>query len=310
MIQDCWNSTKGKPLLPRLTDCATNLNRWGKDLALRFRRDIRLTKQQMEYYREGTDDSSFAAFTASREKLLLLLQHEETFWRQRAKHFWLSERDLNTKYFHGVANGRTKWKHIDRLKADDGTWQETNEALAATAKAYFAALFTAQGSHVEPVVSSLESRISAEDNAQLTSPFTKEEFRLALFNMNPNKSPTPDGFNPGFYQKFWDLLGDDIYSTCATWLAQGVIPEEVHPTNIVLLPKKDCLETMRDLRPISLCNVLYRLLPKTLANRLRKVIHKVIGEEQSAFVRNQSIVDNILIAFETIHYMKTKQRTK
>ncbi|CAN0863338.1 Transposon TX1 uncharacterized 149 kDa protein [Linum grandiflorum] len=205
MIQDCWNSTKGQPLLPHLTDCATNLNRWGKDLALRFRRDIHLTKQQMEYYREGTDDSTFAAFTASREKLLLLLQQEETFWRQRAKHFWLSEGDLNTKYFHGVANGRTKRKHIDRLKADNGTWQETNEALAATAKAYFAALFTAQGSHVELVVSSLESRISAEDNAQLTSPFTKDEFCLALFDMNPNKSPGPDGFNPGFYQKFFGI---------------------------------------------------------------------------------------------------------
>ncbi|CAN0915231.1 hypothetical protein LINGRAHAP2_LOCUS29006 [Linum grandiflorum] len=47
LLQECWDSTMGQPLLMCLTECATTLNRWGRDLALRFRRDIRLTKRQM-----------------------------------------------------------------------------------------------------------------------------------------------------------------------------------------------------------------------------------------------------------------------
>ncbi|CAN0866452.1 hypothetical protein LINGRAHAP2_LOCUS9287 [Linum grandiflorum] len=75
--------------------------------------------------------------------------------------------------------------------------------------------------------------------------------------MNPNKSPRPDGFNPGFYQCFWDLIGDIIFAACSSWLVQVTIHKEILHTTIVLLPKVTTPESMRDLRPISLCNVLY-----------------------------------------------------
>ncbi|CAN0875371.1 hypothetical protein LINGRAHAP2_LOCUS10794 [Linum grandiflorum] len=78
-------------------------------------------------------------------------------------------------------------------------------------------------------------------------PSTKEEFRAALFSMYPDKSSGPDGFNPGFYPQFWDILGDDIFSTCSSWLQSSHIPREVQSTTIVLLPKKNVVETMKDL---------------------------------------------------------------
>ncbi|CAN0903097.1 Transposon TX1 uncharacterized 149 kDa protein [Linum grandiflorum] len=301
-IENQWHHSAGEPFLHRLNACANALHVWGRELALRFRKQIRNKKQQMENHRDGTDPLSFEAYTKSRDELLLLLQQEETFWRQRAKHLWLVDGDLNTRYFHGVANGRHKRKQIDRLLDDAGNWQETNEELANTARSYFMALFTSQGSNPDPVTSAVSPMISSADNDALTKPFSKEEFRNALFAMDPNKAPGPDGFNPGFYQRFWDLIGDDVFSTCNSWLEQVHIPKAVRPTTIVLLPKKDVPESMRDLRPISLCNVLYRILAKTLANRFRRFIHKVIGEEQSAFVRDRSIVDNVLTAFESLHF--------
>lgn len=110
-----------------------------------------------------------------------------------------------------------------------------------------------------------------------------------------------------FYQRFWDICGVDVIAACKKWIDDGVIPQEINDTNIVLIPKCDNPSSMRDLRPISLCNVIYKILAKTLANRLAKVISVCISEEQSAFISGRSIVDNALIATELLHYMKCKR---
>ncbi|CAN1746948.1 LINE-1 retrotransposable element ORF2 protein [Linum perenne] len=128
--------------------------------------------------------------------------------------------------------------------------------------------------------------------------------------MDPNKSPGPDGFNPGFYQAWWPKLGTELFTTCARWLETSSIPRDVNTTNVVLIPKTDKPESMRDLRPISLCNVAYRILAKILANRLREVIPGLIATEQSAFIKGRSITDNVLVAFESLHHMKRIQRAK
>ena len=67
---------------------------------------------------------------------------------------------------------------------------------------------------------------------------------------------------------------------------------------------------MKDYRPIALCNVNYKILAKVLANRMKKLLPRIISHEQSAFVSRRSITDNILVAFEIIHHMKRKSKGK
>lgn len=75
----------------------------------------------------------------------------------------------------------------------------------------------------------------------------------------------------------------------------------------MLVPKCERPKNMKDWRPISLCNVLYKIVAKVLANRMKQFLPDVVFEFQSTFVPGRSIFDNVLIAFETIHHMKRKR---
>ena len=88
------------------------------------------------------------------------------------------------------------------------------------------------------------------------------------------------------------------------------IPREISNTNITLISKVKSLEFITDYRPISLCNVVYKIVSKVLANRLRVILPIVVSENQSAFQAGRVITDNILMAFETLRYMKHHQKGK
>ncbi|OMO52016.1 reverse transcriptase [Corchorus capsularis] len=111
-----------------------------------------------------------------------------------------------------------------------------------------------------------------------------------------------------YHLRFFSVVGNDVTDFVLDFLNNGSPLSNVNHTNIVLIPKLDSPRFAKDYRPISLCNVIFKIVSKVLANRLKDILPELIGENQSAFVPKRMIYDNAMIAFETIHFMRNKRR--
>lgn len=126
---------------------------------------------------------------------------------------------------------------------------------------YFLQLFrsSAQGD-VQQLLHAVQPCVTEEMNAKLLAESTSGEIKIALDNIGDLKAPGPDGMPAVFYKKFWESVGGQITSEVLAFLRGGPMPEKWNETFIALIPKVQMPERVTDLRPISLCNVLYKIV--------------------------------------------------
>ena len=103
------------------------------------------------------------------------------------------------------------------------------------------------------------------------------------------------------------MIGNDISTAVLAFLNGGEMTDVVNSTILVLILKVRNPQDFTQFRPISLCNVLYKICSKVIANRLRLILNEIVSEEQSAFVPGRLITNNVLVAYECIHYLKRKK---
>ncbi|XP_039129019.1 uncharacterized protein LOC120265197 [Dioscorea cayenensis subsp. rotundata] len=145
--------------------------------------------------------------------------------------------------------------------------------------------------------------ISQNDGESLIAEVSKKEVFYALKSLPSGKSPGPDGLNSEFYCFFWNDLGDSLFEAISYFFNNSVIPNSWGQTFITFVPKKPNPHSVTDFRPISLCNVCYKIIAKILAIRIKNVLPKIIGRERCGFVSNRSPFDNIIALQEVVHSM-------
>lgn len=233
-------------------------------------------------------------------------QDEERYWRKRSREQWLREGDMNTAYFHNVVKGRKIRNNILMLKDGQGTEFFSDGAKGDITVEYFSDLFMSSNPvDLESLFEGFHGKVTAEMNKMLTKEVTAEEIRKAPFSIKGRSDPGEDGITGVFYQQYWHIVGNHIVEEIQRFFRTSSLHNGWNHTQLCLLPKVSKPDTMKDLRPISLCSVQYKIISKLLSERMKPVMPVLISDTQGAFVSDRLIYDNIIVAHEMVHGPRT-----
>ena len=131
--------------------------------------------------------------------------------------------------------------------------------------------------------------ITEEENVDLCSLPAEKEILEALASLGSTKAPGPDGFTALFDKKYWNQVKSDVLVCIEHYFTNNRLPRGQNHSFIALVPKLSGSHIAHQFRPISLCNMVYKIISKILANRLKTLLPKIISPLQSAFVLKREV---------------------
>jgi hypothetical protein len=236
---------------------------------------------------------------------------EEEYWRIKSRSLWLKAGDRNTSFFHRQYRARLSMNHIVEIKTVEGQVCKGFNQVKVAAETHFRNLYRegTQSNDEEAVdfLSNIPSLISVEDNAILYRPTSEEEIINVIWSMDADKATGPDGFTIHFYKSCWHIIKDDIHKMISGFMKKAKVGGGTNSTYLALIPKDSNPDSFARFRPISLCNAFYKILVKLLANRIKRLLKRLISSPQVGFVEGRHILDNVIQVQETIHSRKQRK---
>lgn len=172
----------------------------------------------------------------------------------------------------------------------NGTWSKNFQQLNNIPLSYFQILFASKGALLHVLNNIQISSISHNDFLSLSKPFTAEGIKKTVCSLGAWNAPGPDGILMGFYKEHWTLIGDNITTLALNFLEGKNNLHQLNHTDFVLIPKTKNPQKPEDFRPIGLCNTVYKIISKTLINRLSQNLSKVIDKNHGTFLTNRGLL--------------------
>ncbi|XP_057774769.1 uncharacterized protein LOC130993749 [Salvia miltiorrhiza] len=314
-VKNSWKEPIGVscPLLKimvKLKRLRTSLKRWNKEVfghvdvgINQFQAALERVQQRIAV--EGYSAPLFDKEVEIQARLGTMLLRKDLLLKQKSRIRWLNDGDRNTNFFHNSIKVRRKQLHLPQLNID-GTDSFDQDEIAAHIVSYFSTLFSdSVATHVttDDVRNLVNNSVSQTHNSLLTSTPLDEEIKAAVFDLGGDSAAGPDGFTGIFFQHCWEIIKADICLAVRTFFIKNYLPQGLNSNTLILIPKKEVVTTVADLRPIVLSNFFFKILSKILASRLSSVAADCVSQNQFGFIRGRLIHDCIMIGSEGVNCM-------
>eukprot|EP00253_Pinus_taeda_P010428 PITA_10428 len=267
----------------KIKETTAALKEWVKTPPNTFTTHRKETVQQLADLQWEMEDKDITTHELEKEQIAQIpsfssFRKEEEFWRLKSLSLWLKADGTVAKGFAQVKE--TAETHFQRLYTEDGTGDEaiSNDFL-----------------------SQIPSLVNEENNSNLMKPFTKEEISNVIWDMEPNKASNLKGFSAHFYRSCWTIIKFDLLRMAKDFQKMAKVGGSTKSTFLALIPKEVNPATFDRFRPISLCNVSYKILAKFPTNRIKPLLGKLISPNQGGFVAGRHTLDNVILVQESMH---------
>ena len=221
----------------------------------------------------------------------------------RSRVNWYEKGETSSKYFHNLEKRKAKEKLWEGILDRDGNYKEGTENVINRQVEFYKELYSkgeTSDQAQQKFLSNISKTLSVDSKEHLDKDITFEELGYSVQNMKQNKSPGPDGITSEFYQTFWPLIGPIFHKIINKAFVEDEMTFTQYQALITLLYKKGIREDVKNWRPISLLNCDYKIITKILSNRLRKVMHELINEDQRGCIKGRHSHDCIRILIDVI----------
>ncbi|GAU22700.1 hypothetical protein TSUD_138230 [Trifolium subterraneum] len=289
IVLDCWNTdVTGCPMFvlsKKLKILKDKLKIWNKECFGNVHEYVKTAEQRLQQIQEQIQNSGHSDALLEEQKLANIsfedaLNRQEAFWQEKANLNWHLEGDRNTKFFHRTAKIKSSTKYINSLQDGD------RDSLL-----------------VEEVIPTL---VTDEINALMTILPSHDEIKVAVFALNKDSAPGPDGFGAFFYQHYWDIVKNDVINAVLEFFTTSWILPGFNSNIIALLPKSPEAYSIDQYKPIAMANFKFKVISKIIADRLASIMPSLISEEQKGFIHDRNIKDCLCTASEAANLLQTR----
>jgi hypothetical protein len=269
--------------------------------------ESKLAQIQMQIQDHGHSDALMLEEKLASSELEDALIKQEAFWQEKARLNWHLEGDRNTKFFHRITKIKNSTKPI--LSLHDGETVITSQNLISEhIVSYYKKLFCSNSVLQDSLLAEevIPPLVTDDINALLTVLPSHLEIKSAVFALNRDSAPGPDGFGAYFFQHYWEIIKHDVIQAVLEFFTTSWILPGFNSNIIALLPKSPNASSIDQYRPIAMANFKFKIISKIIADRLASLMPNLISMEQKGFIHGRDIKDCLCIASEAANLLHNK----
>ena len=308
-----------KYIIDNLENCGSAINTWEtlkikiKDFSISFakyyHKDINKKIWGLEKQISDIENSSSLDINMNRKRELEnqlneIIDTKSKGAQIRSRANWVNEGEKNTKYFLSLEKKNQSNNVITKLNTENGIVSSESDVLKEMCS-FYEKLYTSKSINdvdIDEYLSDDVPNVDENDKILCDSFPTIDECKEAVLNMKSNKSPGLDGIPAEFYKCFWSSLDRHFYDALKEIYTNKEMSFSQRLSIITLIHKKDSKSMLKNYRPLSLTNTDYKIIAFVFARRLQSIIDKLIGYEQSAYIKSRFIGENARLILDIYEY--------